>query len=114
MLGLTALGVIVAVAAMLLIAGNELDKQLDQRVQEVEKSFETNLNRVREDVRRELAAQPSPTAVPPPVETSTPFPTPTVEGEITPDPTEEPTPAPTPNGAGATPTPTPTHFEIRP
>jgi hypothetical protein len=106
MLALAAGLVLVCVAVMFLIAGNELDKRLDQRATDIERSIDADLNKIREDVRRELEAQGTPAA---PVPTPTPFPTPTEtptpEGE---EPTPEAGETPTPSFDDPNPTPTPT------
>jgi hypothetical protein len=108
MLALAALGVLVGVAIMLVIFGNEMDRRLDDRVTQVQRNFDASLNRVREDVRQELdATGTAPTAPPAVTPTPTPFgtatpeagteltPDPTVEGTATPDDTGQPTPTPT-------------------
>jgi hypothetical protein len=99
MLALASAIVLGCMLVMFIVAGNQLDKQLDDRAAQIERSFEADLNRIREDVRRELEAQP-PAATP--VPTATPFDTPT------PVPTETATPAPTdtPGAGDATATPT--------
>jgi len=108
MLALAAAIVLVCVAVMFLIAGNELDKRLDQRATDIERSIDADLNRSREDVRRELEAQQTPAPIPTPF----PTPTPTREGEPTPEAGETPTPeageTPTPSFDDPNPTPTPT------
>jgi hypothetical protein len=104
MLALTAAIVLVCVAVMFIVAGNELDKRLDERATDIERSIDADLNKIREDVRRELEAQGTPAA---PVPTPTPFPTPTPtpEGE---EPTPEAGETPTPSFDDPNPTPTPT------
>jgi hypothetical protein len=101
MLALASVIVLLCVAVMFLIAGDQVDKQLDDRAAEIERSIDADLNKIREDVRRELEAQGTPAPVP----TPTPFETPTPE----PSPTETETPSPEPTpGTDGGPTPTPT------
>jgi type II secretory pathway pseudopilin PulG len=95
MLIVTALVVLLGVAAMLAVGGRIAENRLDDRVDEVTKDFDASLNRFREDVRRELDARAAQGGVAPVT------PTPTVA------PLETPTPTPTPEGDGGTiPTPT--------
>jgi hypothetical protein len=105
MLALAAGIVLVCVAVMFLIAANELDKQLDERATEIERSIDADLNRIREDVRRELDAQQTPAPIPTPAPFPTPTETPTPEGE---EPTPEAGETPTPSFDDPNPTPTPT------
>src|SRR3954452_9152719 len=109
MLVVAAIGVLLAMAVMLVIVGNIIENKIDDRVEQVNKDFDASLNRFREDVRKELDARlpaggtgaiPTPTPLP----TETPAPAPTTEGQTTPAPTETPTPATT---SEATPTETP-------
>jgi hypothetical protein len=91
MLVVTALVVLLGVAAMLAVGGRIMENRLDDRVDQVTKDFDASLNRFREDVRRELDARAG-------------------QGGLTPTPTPFPTPTPsaTPEGDGsASPTPTP-------
>src|SRR5688572_23984211 len=57
MLALTAVIVLVGVALMLLFAGDQLDRQLDERVDQVSREFDADINKMREDVRKELDAR---------------------------------------------------------
>jgi len=91
MLAAAVAAVLLGTALMFAIAGRIADNRLNDRVDEVTKDFDASLNRLREEVRRELNGQ---AGTPPPQPTPTPFPT--------------PTPSPAPEGEGAvTPTPTP-------
>jgi outer membrane murein-binding lipoprotein Lpp len=101
MLVLTALVVLAGVLGMLVVAGNILDQRLDDRVAGVQKQFDTSLERLRQDVRKELDAR-IPAGGVTPVPTVEASPTPSPEGEETVTPT--PTPSASP-GASATPTP---------
>ncbi|HEX6025801.1 MAG TPA: hypothetical protein VFZ00_27670 [Solirubrobacter sp.] len=95
MLVATAAVVLLGVLAMFLIAGN----RFEDRVDDVNRQVERQLNDIRDDVRKELNEQGGATTP-----TPSPFPTPTP----TPVPTETPTTeTPTPD-AGATATPTET------
>jgi type II secretory pathway pseudopilin PulG len=89
--------VLIGVALMLLFAGHQLDNQLNDRVDQVNKRIDTQFDQVRNDVRKELDARGAGGAV---VPAPTAFPTPTP----TPFPTSTPTPTASPSG---TPTPTP-------
>ena len=117
MLAVAAAVVLLGMAAMLLIAGRIIEDKIDDRVEEVNKDFDTSLNRFRDDVRKELdqrlpvggaGAIPTPSVAPLPTETPTP--SPTTEGDTTPSPTATASPTTT---AEATPTETP-RTEIRP
>jgi hypothetical protein len=119
MLVVAAIAVLIAMAAMLVIASKIIEDKIDDRVVEINKDFDTSLNRFRDDVRKELDARiPAggagigavPTTTPPPTET--PSPAPTTEGEptATASPTETASPSTT---SEATPTETPRE-EIRP
>jgi hypothetical protein len=103
MLALTALIVLLGVAAMLVIAGQIAQDRLDDRVDDVNKEFDKSLNQFRADVRKELDARlpptgttPVPTVTPPPTET-TPPPTETPSGDATESPTASPTESPSPS-----------------
>jgi len=87
MLALAVVVTLAGVAAMLLIAGHEFRKELNDRSAQIEQRFDAQINQIRQEVRNGLNAVPS----------VTPFPT------LTPTPTETPTPTVT-----ATPTPTQT------
>jgi hypothetical protein len=117
MLALTALVVLIGVAAMLVIAGRIAEDRLDDRVDDVTQDFDASLNRFRGDVRRELDQRlpqpgagtiPTPTPTPPATPTPSPSATPTPEGEGT----STPSPTSTPS-AEATPMETPRE-EMRP
>jgi type II secretory pathway pseudopilin PulG len=95
MLIVTALVVLLGVAAMLAVGGRIAENRLDDRVEEVTKDFDASLNRFREDVRRELDARAAQGGVAP----VTPTPTPTPSAEATQEPTPE-------GDGGTTPTPT--------
>src|SRR4051812_9350577 len=95
MLVLTAVLVLVGVGLMLLIAGNQLDNQLNDRVDEVNKQLNANFNQVRTDVQKQLQAVPPTTGTVPEV-------TPTPVATASPVPTDTATAAPT---AAATDTP---------
>ncbi len=102
MLAATALSVVAVVALMFFLAGRELDRRLNQRVDNIQKQFDASLNRFRDDVRRELDARGSAAGIATPFPTATAFPTPTVDPGVTPAPTVEASPSP-----DATETPTP-------
>jgi hypothetical protein len=102
MLALTALIVLLGVAAMLVIAGQIAQDRLDDRVADVNREFDRSLNQFRADVRKELNARlpatggvPVPTVTPPP--TTTPPPTETPSGDATETPTASPTESPSPS-----------------
>jgi hypothetical protein len=110
MLALTAAVVLVGMAAMLVIAGRVFEDRLDDRVEQVNRDFDADMNRLRDDVRRELDARlPPPGTAPTATPSATPTPTSTPEDGATATPTASPTPTAT---AEASPTETPT--EIRP
>jgi hypothetical protein len=108
MLALTAVIVLLGVAAMLVIGGRIIEDRVDDRIAEVNKDFDASLNRFRDDVKKELDARAGSTGLP----TATPFPAPTAAPTASPEgaePTATPTPTPTKTpSAGATPTPTTT------
>jgi hypothetical protein len=79
-------------AAMLLVARHEFNRELDDRTAQIQQHFDSQLTQLRQDVRSQLNALPTPT----------PFPTPTVTPSPTPGATASPTPSPTPR-ATATP-----------
>jgi hypothetical protein len=118
MLAVAAAAVLLGMAAMLLIAGRIIEDKIDDRVEEVNRDFDTSLNRFRNDVRKELdqrlpvgaGAIPTPSATP--FATETPTPSPTTQGDTTPTATASPSPTATTEGE-ATPTETP-RTEIRP
>src|SRR3954454_11365619 len=87
MLALAAVLVLVVVAVMLVIAGNQLDSKLDGRVNDVNKQIDAQFDQVRADVRRELDARATP-AIP----TPTPFTTPAPSPESTAAPSPSPAP----------------------
>ena len=95
MLVVTGLVVLVGVAIMLVIGGRIAEDRFNDRVENVTKDFNDSLNRLRQDVQRELDARSAQGGVPPVTPTPTPFSTPT----------PEPTPTPQDDGS-ATPTPT--------
>lgn len=98
MLAVTAAVVLLGVLVMFIIAGN----RFEDRVAEVNRQVERELNQLREEVRREIDNQSQQPSTPP---TPTPFPTPTP----TPSPTDTATPTPTPDdGTGTSPEPSPT------
>ena len=79
MLAIAVVVILAAVAVMLLVAAHEFRKDLDDRSAKIERDFDAQVNRIRQDVRNEIRALP----------TVTPFPTPT------PSPTASPTASPT-------------------
>src|SRR4051812_11689882 len=94
MLALTAALVLLGVLVMLILAGNELDRRLDDRVDQVDKEFEAGLTRLRQDVRQELDARLPPAGAPPvpPPPPPRPTPTPTASPTTTPKNTPQATP----------------------
>jgi hypothetical protein len=95
MLALTAAIVLLGVALMLVIAGNELDRQLNDRVETIDKQMEANFNQIRTDVRKELDARVPPGAIggavptptpPPPLATTSPTPSPSPTATASPSP----------------------------
>jgi hypothetical protein len=105
MLVAAAAAVLVGVALMLLFAAHELDNKLNDRVDEVNQRIDSQFEKVRSDVRKELDARGAGAAIP----STTPFPTPT----FSPVPTDTPTATPTATASSsatstATPTPSPT------
>jgi hypothetical protein len=92
--------VLIGVALMLWFAAHQLDNELNDRVDQVNKRIDAQFNQVRNDVRKELDARGAGGAVVP-TPTAFPTPTPTPFSTSTPAPTETPSPT-------ATPTPTPT------
>src|SRR4051794_28476402 len=97
--------VVVLVALMLLIAGNQLDKQLNDRVDEVNKQLDENFNQIRTDVQKQLAQGGLPTTIP--TAAPTPFETPTAVPTAAATETATATAAPT-EAATESPTPSPT------
>jgi hypothetical protein len=83
MLALAVVVTLAGVAAMLIVAGREFRDELDDRSAQIERRFDAQVNRIRQDVHDELSALPSVTPFP----TLTPTPTPS--------PTETPSPSPT-------------------
>jgi hypothetical protein len=71
MLTVFAAVVLGGVFAMFVVAGNEVDRQLNREVNRVQRQLDTNFNAVQRDVRRELDRR-----LPPPTPTPTPTPTP--------------------------------------
>jgi hypothetical protein len=115
MLVVAAIAVVLAMAAILFIASRIIEDKIDDRVETINKDFDTSLKRFRDDVRKELDARlPAGGAIPSitPLPSATPTPTPTVEGQTTPSPTATVTASPT-TTTEATPTETPRE-EIRP
>jgi hypothetical protein len=90
MLAVAVIVTLAGVAAMLVIAGQHFQDELDDRTASLEQHFDAQLNGIRRDVQNQINAQP----------TATPFPT------ATPTPTPSPPPSPTPTPS-ATPTRTP-------
>ncbi len=104
-------GVLVGVALMFFIFGQVIESRVNDRIDQVNKDFETDLNNFRNDVKKELDARLPPTGTGAVVPTPTPAPSvpPEGEGAITPTPT--PSAAPTETATvspteTATPTPT--------
>ena len=106
MLALAAAIVLVCVAVMFVIAGNQLDKKLNDRATEIERAIDADLKQIREDVRRELEAQQTPAPIPTPEPIPTPTETPTPEAGETPTPEAGETPTPSFDDPNPTPTPT--------
>jgi hypothetical protein len=106
MLVVTALVVLIGVGVMFYVTVQEVDQQVD----DVTNTVNSNFTRLRSDVQRQLEALPQtgtvpvPTVTPVPTEvptadpgtelTPTPTEAPTVEGETTPDPGADSTPTP--------------------
>jgi hypothetical protein len=90
MLVIAVIVTLAGVAAMLLIAGQHFQDELDDRTASLEQHFDAQVNKIRQDVQSQINAQP----------TVTPFPTPT------PTPTPSPSPSPTASPS-ASPTRTP-------
>jgi hypothetical protein len=112
MLALAVAVVLLGFAAMLVIAGSIVENQVDDRIVEINKDFDTSLNKFRADVTKELDARipaagvgtlpvPTPTALPTP--TPTPSTTPEAGATATATATESATASPRDT---ATPTPT--------
>jgi hypothetical protein len=116
MLALTGVLVLLGVGLMLVIGGRIIEDRVDDRITEVNKDFDTSLNKFREDVRKELDSRLPAAGATTGIPTVTPVPTPTVEPTVTPEGEATVTPDPlateTPS-AEATPTETPRE-EIRP
>lgn len=65
MLTVFAVVVLGGMYAMFVVAGREVDEQLDREVQRVERELERNFDGIQQDVREELDRRlPEPTAVP--------------------------------------------------
>jgi hypothetical protein len=88
--------VLVGMAVLFVIAGQIAQHRVDDRIEQINKDFDTSLNKFRIDVQKELDARlpPAgaagvPTAVPTPTPfaTETPTPTPTAEATTTAEPT---------------------------
>jgi hypothetical protein len=112
MLALAVAVVLLGFAAMLVIAGNIVQNKVDDRIVEINKDFDTSLDKFRADVTKELDARipaggvgtlPVPTTTPPP--TATPTTTPEAGGTATATATASPTETASPTDT-ATPTPT--------
>ena len=106
-----AAGVLVGVALMFFIFGQIIEGRVNDRIDEVNKNFETDLNNFRNDVKKELDARLPAGGTGAAIPTPTPVPSipPEGEGAITPTPT--PSAAPTETATvspteTATPTPT--------
>jgi hypothetical protein len=109
MLVAAAVAIIAVVAIMLLIAGNQLDKKLNDRVDEVNKELDANFDQIQKEVQEQINQQgggaipPVATPTPPAIPTTTPSP----EGEATT--TATPSPSATESASPSeTATPTPT------
>jgi hypothetical protein len=87
MLAVAVVVTLAGVAAMLLIAGQHFQDELDDRSASLERHFDGQLNRIRQDVQSQINAQPTVTPFP----TATPAPTAT----LSPSPTSSPTATPT-------------------
>jgi type II secretory pathway pseudopilin PulG len=99
--------VLIGVALMLLFAAHQLDNQLNDRVDQVNKKIDAQFNQVRSDVRKELDARGAAVA---PIPTTTPFPTaaPSPVPTETPSATATQAPTKTPASTGTvTPTASP-------
>src|SRR4051794_14850591 len=107
MLVATAAAIIVIVAIMFVIAGNQLDHKLNDRVDEVNRKIIQKFDQIRKDVQQQVQKQGAtvpPVATPTPAPFTTPTPSPEGEGGTTtpaPSQTDSPSSAET-----ATPTPT--------
>src|SRR4051812_48696625 len=100
----TAVGVVVVIAIMLLIFANQMENELNDRVDEVNAELDKNFNQIRTDVQNQ--SQQAGGGVPPaaPTPTVSPLDTPTPVPTETAAPTETATAAPTET---ATKSPTP-------
>ena len=83
MLAGTAVGVLVGVAIMFLIAGRIAEDRLDDRVDNVTKEFDASLDRFQDEVRKELDARAAQGGIAPvtPTPTVAPLETPTVDAD---------------------------------
>ena len=86
-------------------------QQVNDRVDEVNSTIDSNFNRIRTDVQQQVQALQQSGADTLPAPTVSPIPTTTPAPTVTADPTESATPESTPD-AGATATPTPEEPEI--
>src|SRR3954462_2202071 len=96
-----AAAVVVLVAIMLLIAGNQLDKQLNDRVDEVNKELDANFNQIQKEVQDQINQQGG-GAIPPvtttPTPSAIPSTTPSPQGDATT--TATPSPSATESASG--------------
>jgi hypothetical protein len=109
MLTAAVLAILAGVLAMLLIAGHAAQNELDNRVTDVQRQFDTSLAGLRTDFQKELDQRlPQDGAVPTPVPSDTPTPEATETPSPSPGASATPSPSSTPPGARSKPTPTPT------
>jgi hypothetical protein len=84
------------VAAMLLVAGNRFNRELDDRSTQIEQRFDAQLTQIRQEVRSQINALPSATPFPTATSTPAPAPTPSPSPSATASPTRTPKPTSTP------------------
>ena len=100
----TAAAMVVLFAIIVLIAVNQVNNELDERVDEVNRELDAQFDQIRKDVQTQLQSGAvgtvpvAPTATPTPFPTTSPSPVPTEtpSDTATPDATEAPTQSPTP------------------
>jgi hypothetical protein len=96
MLALAVVVTLAGMAAMLLIAAQHFQDELNDRSAQIERNFDGQLTRIQQDVQNQLNAQPTPTPFLTPTPTPTPSPTASPSPSATPASTKTPKASSTP------------------